>query len=445
MNMHKRKYQIFMLVVICLLFGACAPSGETTMQTAAESTQESATESAAPETIAESTQAPDREVSEVKAGLILYGEENDGSLLTAALRRGLTDAAAGLGIGEDQLTFTYNGREADWTQIEDSILACVEEGCQIVFGGAREYEAVIAAIAEEYPEVMFACVGSELYNGTNSGTYDISLAAASYLCGAAAAMADTSGHIGYLAAKGQGDEDVTNGVNAFAYGVWSVNPQAVVEVGVTGKWFLPQAEEQAVSELLSLGCDVFGGNTDSAAGLRAAMAAGVPVVGYRAAGEELYGADSGSRMTASALCRFETYFAMKLSQVIHREVAGEAWNGDYFGGNVEFSGALELPEEVWEQLAVWQPQPETEESKEIESLPEETAGPEESVMPEENASSGEEVPPEENTSPSEGDAPSEENMMPEESESEETAIFVDEETGYLANVRIHLVEVAEEE
>ena len=359
MRKNKRRIPIWLLLAASLLIGACsapqsAPAEPTETETAA------ATAATAAETEPAPTEPPVRDPSEVKIGMVFYGEENDGSVLAAALREGLTKAAAGLGIGEEQILYAYNGREADWTQIEDSILACVDAGCQIIFGGAREYAAVIAAIAEEYPDVMFACIDSELYNGKNSGTYEISLAAAQFLNGVAAASADSTGHIGFLAAKGAADDEVTDAVNAFAYGVWSVNPQAVVEVGVTGKWFLPEAERQAVGKLQELGCDVVGSYTDCAAGLQAAVSAGLRALGCGAEGTALYGDAYESLSAGAVLYRFEPYFSMKLSQVIEKTVAGEAWTGDYYNGAAEFCPREAVSQEALLQLMAWRPAEEEE-------------------------------------------------------------------------------------
>ncbi len=406
------KKNLFLLsLILALLVGGCAASvSETNEQTesAAETAQPTQPPTEAP------TEAPDLLPSEVKVGMVFLGTENDGNVLAQSLRRDLTEAAVQAGMEEDQLIWKYNDREADWTQIEESILACVDEGCQLIFGGSREYEAVIAAIAEEYPDVMFACVGGSLMNGTNSGTFDISLAAAQYLCGAAAAAASPSGRIGFLAAKDDTDEEVTAGVNAFAYGAWSVNPDAVVDVGITGRWFLPEAETQGAEELANLGCDVIGGYIDGNAGQAAAAADGLYIVGAGVENADLY----GDRAAAYVLYDWTGYFSMKISQVISRDVVGEAWAGDYYGGEAVFvlqNTSLEnMLSQAVQQLAQWNPNaPETE-------APETKA--EEQTEPEQTEAEGQ-------------------------SEPEETAAppAVDEETGYLDNVRIHYIEVVEPE
>ncbi len=385
-----KKIGILLSAAFILLLGGCAAAAS---QTEAAQTQTALAETPAPTEAP--TEAPNLLPSEVKVGMVFLGTEDEGNVLAQSLRRDLTEAALAAGMEESQLVWKYNDRGADWTQIEDSILACVDEGCQLIFGGSREYEAVIAAIAEEYPEVMFACVGGSLMNGTNSGTFVIHLAQVQYLCGAAAAAQSSSGRIGFLAAKGSGDEEVTAGVNAFAYGAWSVNPDIVVEVGITGRWYLPEAEELGAEELTALGCDVIGGYTDGNAGLAYAAAGGQRVIAAGAEDSALY----GEQAIAYALYDWTDYFSMKIGQAIGRDVAGEAWVGDYYGGQTPFalldSSLEEIILQAQGQLEQWNPAAEETETE----VPEETAAPP----------------------------------------------AIDEESGYLDNVRIHEIEVPEPE
>lgn len=470
MKKNKRTLLLIFLLLALLVFSACKPAeeaGQTMTET--ESTAEPAT--TVPETTPAPTEPPVREASEIKIGMIFYGEENDGSVLTAALREGLLRAAEELGIGAEQILWQYNSREADWTQIEDSILACAESGCQIIFGGAREYASVIAAIAEEYPDIMFSCIDSELYNGKNSGTFEISLAASQYLCGAAAAMTDNTGHIGFLASKGTADEDVTAAVNAFAYGVWSVNPQATVETAVTGKWFLPEIEEQAVTNLSELGCQVFGGYTDSSAGLRAAASSGFRILTCGAEDASLYGSAGETAIAAAALYRFDAYFLTKLNQVISRDITGEAWMGDFYNQAVEFRSAWELPQTAIDQIKAWAPENASILEPSLLSAPaSETTAPEsadetspsdssentgEQPASEASAEQTTEIPatqPDE-TAPEETAAPESEDTLSsdssetdeETSPEEEPTITINEETGYLSNIRIHEIELPDPE
>ena len=369
---------------------ACGDQADVT--TTAPETTAAIVEASTEESTEETTEAPTepltRQVEELKVGMIFYGEENEGALLADSLYQEMMNAASGIGMDEMQILLKYNSREADWTQIEESILTCVDEGCQLILGCAREYEAVIAAIAEEYPEVMFACVGSTLYNGINSGTFSIDLGAAQYLQGAVAGLLTDTDRVGFVAAKDKNDTAVTQAVNAFAYGVWSTNQDAVVDVAVIGKWFLPGAENYAREYLDDLGCDQMGSYTDASIG--------------------------------GLAYQWQQYFSYMLNQIIQKEVVGEAWCGDYYGGAVACDLTVDLPEYVWAELAKWgSVLEETLEETEAESQEQ----PEESLSETENQSTAEDMTQEETEAPYE---------IPD--------IDVDRDTGYLPNVRIHEID-----
>ena len=206
---------------------------------------------------------------------------------------------------------------------------------------------------------------------------------------------------------------MTAGVNAFAYGAWSVNTDVIVDVGITGRWYLPEAEEQGAGELEALGCDVIGGYTDGNAGAARAAADGHLVVAAGVENEEIY----GGRAIAYALYDWTEYFSLKLSQVIGRDITGEAWAGDYYGGEAVFalrdSALEEILAQAADRLQQWNPNIEVEET-EAEEQTEPAATQEETEL---------ETEPEETIAPPE----------------------VDEETGYLSNVRVHYIEVKEPE
>ena len=103
----------------------------------------------------------------------------------------------------------------------------------------------VEEIAEEYPDVLFAHGTGHKSNGKNFINYFGKINQARYLSGIAAGMKTTSNKIGYVAAQNNENGEVTSGIDAFAMGVESVNPDAKVYVKVTGSWFDPEGEGQA--------------------------------------------------------------------------------------------------------------------------------------------------------------------------------------------------------
>lgn len=374
------------------------------------------------------------DASEIRIGMIFYGTEEEASVLSRSLREELTEAALAAGMEEGQIHWVYMDREADWTEIEDAILSCVDSGCQLIFGAAREYAGVIAAIAEEYPDVMFASVESDLSNGVNSGTYRIDLAAVQYLGGVAAALSDTTGHIGFLAAKDSDNETVTAAVNAFAYGVWTVNPDAVVELGVTGKWYLPEAEQQAIQDFQDWDCHVVGGLTDCYTGLQTALEDGLTVVAYGT--DSWISEEYRGQIAGAAEYQWDQYFRYMIRQVIEKNVIGEVWTGDLGSGDGSFSTSRDWDLSFCrEMLQNWFP--------DLDPEPEETVP--DSAGFEETASESAESEGAEETEAEETEAEETEAEETESEMEELPVIELDEETGYLANVRVHKIVIPEEE
>ena len=64
-------------------------------------------------------------------------------------------------------------------------------------------------------------------------------------------MKTESNLIGYVSAMGSENSECTGGIDAFAMGVYSVNPDAKVYVKVTNSWYSPTEETNAAKALLS--------------------------------------------------------------------------------------------------------------------------------------------------------------------------------------------------
>ena len=95
-------------------------------------------------------------------------------------------------------------------------------------------------MAAEFPGVIFSHGTGYKSNDTNFNNYFGRIYQARYLSGIAAGMKTKSNLIGYVAAMGVDNSEVTGGINAFALGVESVNPDAKIHVKVTNSWFNPR-------------------------------------------------------------------------------------------------------------------------------------------------------------------------------------------------------------
>ncbi len=84
--------------------------------------------------------------------------------------------------------------------------------------------------------------------------------------------------VGYVAAHPI--PEVIRGINAFALGVQSVNPEAKVHVVWTQTWYDPAKEREAAESLLDVGADVIAQHQDTPAPQQAAEKRGHYSLGY---------------------------------------------------------------------------------------------------------------------------------------------------------------------
>ena len=274
--MFKKLLSVIVAATMVLSLAACGTK---------ESTDTAATEPA--KTEATATEAPAAEqttqgipMEEFKVGVIHIGDPADGAGYTFAHDQGIVAMQADLGLSDEQVIRKNNVNDADAVAIRTAIEECIEEGADIIFGTSWGYMDTMEQMAGEYPEVVFSHGSGYKSNGTNFNNYFGRIYQARYLAGIAAGMKSTSNMIGYVAAMDVKNSEVTGGINAFAMGVESVNPEAKVYVKVTNTWFDPTLEGQAAEALLDMGCDVIAQHADTTAPQMAAQNRGVWGCGY---------------------------------------------------------------------------------------------------------------------------------------------------------------------
>lgn len=217
---------------------------------------------------------------EIKVGVIHITDPSEGSGYTYTHDQGIVAMQENLGLSDDQIVRKNNVNDTDATAIETAITECIEEGCNIIFGTSWGYMDTMEALAEEYPEVIFCHGTGYKSNDTNFSNYFGRIYQARYLSGIAAGLKTESNKIGYVAAMGKENSEVTGGADAFAMGVYSVNPDAKVYIKVTNSWFSPNEETNAAKALIAEGCDVIGQHCDTPNPQLEAEKAGVWGVGY---------------------------------------------------------------------------------------------------------------------------------------------------------------------
>ena len=123
---------------------------------------------------------------------------------------------------------------------------------------------------------------------------------------------------------GQENSECTGGINAFAMGAYSVNPDCEVYVKVTNSWYDPEGETQAAQALIDAGCDVIAQHCDTPNPQLAAEQAGVFGVGYNSDMSK----DAPKATVTSVMWDWSAYYTQAVESVING-----TWDGsNYYGG-----------------------------------------------------------------------------------------------------------------
>ena len=264
---------------------------------------------------------------EIKVGVIHLSDPAEGSGYTYTHDQGIIGMQQNLGLSDDQIVRKISVDDTNAAAVETAITECIEEGCNIIFATSWGYMDTCEALAEEFPEVIFSHGTGYKSNGTNFNNYFGRIYQARYLSGIIAGLKTETGKIGYVAAMGQENGEVTSGCNAFAMGVASVNPDAQVYVSVTNSWFDPEGEKQAAERLIAEGCDVIGQHCDTPNPQTAAEEHGVWGVGYNS---DMTKDAPGATLT-SVMWDWSVYYTKAVQNVIDGTwVPGEKID-NYFG------------------------------------------------------------------------------------------------------------------
>lgn len=210
----------------------------------------------------------------IKIGAVMIGPKDDG--YSGAHYRGLMEMQQELGLNDDQILFAFTVPE---NNSESAFRELVAKGCNFIIGNSWGYKDFMMELADEHPDIVFSHCSGNLNNGINMNNYFGRIYQARYLAGIAAGLKTTSNKIGYVAAWPDNAE-INGGINAFALGIQSVNPDAEVYVKYVYSWFDPTVEKQTAEALLALDCDVIAQHCDTAMPQIAAEEAGKFGCGY---------------------------------------------------------------------------------------------------------------------------------------------------------------------
>lgn len=296
---------VLLALVVCFAFAACGGGEE--------------------EATTEDTAAAGIAVEDIKVGVVHIGDPADGTGYSFMHDQGIVGMQEAIGLSDDQIFRVLNIADTDSNAITTAIEDCIAQNCNIIFTTSYGYMDPTEALAAEYPDIYFSHATGYKSNDTNFNNYFGRIYQARYLAGIAAGMKSETGKIGYVAAYGTELAETCSGINAFALGVQSVNPDAVVYVKSLNSWFDPANETAYAEALIEAGCDVITQHCDTANPQIAAEKAGVFSIGYNS---DMSGDAPAANLT-SAIWNWDVYYTTAVQAVIDGTWAEM---GNYYGG-----------------------------------------------------------------------------------------------------------------
>ncbi|MBP8836687.1 MAG: BMP family ABC transporter substrate-binding protein, partial [Lachnospira sp.] len=260
----------------------------------------------------------------IKVGVIHLSDPAEGSGYTYTHDLGIQGMQQNLGLSDDQIIRKINVDDSDAQKTRTAIQECIDAGCNIIFSTSWGYMQTTAEMAEQYSSVYFSHGTGYLSNGKNFNNYFGKIYQPRYLSGIVAGMNTKTNKIGYVAAMDSSNSEVTGGIDAFALGVYSVNPDAQIYVKVTNSWYSPEAEKAAAATLLDMNCDVITQHCDTLYPQTLAQERGVYSIGYNS--------DMSKNAPDACLCSVIWNWSAYYTSAVQSVLDG-TWDGsNYYGG-----------------------------------------------------------------------------------------------------------------
>ena len=318
----KKLMGILLAASMVFSLAACGSTADTVASSAAGTTATAEGSS--------NNQAPD-----VKVGAIILGDETEG--YSAAHINGIKEAAAELGMSDDQIVWKYKIAEGGVTA--DAAEDLVGQGCNLIISNSYGHQTYMLQAAREYSDITFvSCTGdmaatSGLDNYKNLFPYTYE---SRYVSGVVAGMklkelmdagTVTDPKVGYVGAYPYAE--VVCGYTAFLLGIQTQVPEAYMEVQYTNSWYDPVAEGEAANALMARGCVIIGQHADSTGAPSAVQA-------QKDAGSVVYSVGYNIDMLevapTAALTSSQNNWSVLYRDTLEKFIAGEEVPVDYAVG-----------------------------------------------------------------------------------------------------------------
>ena len=218
---------------------------------------------------------------------------------------------------------------------KDAAKQLIDQGATVVIGTSFGFGAPLFELAEsgEYDNITFMHFSGSDINDHNYGNYFGAMEEPRYLSGIIAGMQTRSNKLGYVAAYPY--TEVLIGINAFALGARSVNPNATVSVVYINSWYDPAGEKQAAEALLAQGCDVITQHADTPGPQLAAAEVGAFAIGYNRDNSGLEGLEDA--FLTAPVWHHGVYLIKSVGEIMDGKWAPESYYGDMREGYIDLA------------------------------------------------------------------------------------------------------------
>ena len=266
-------------------------------------------------------------------GFIYIGAINDGGF-TQTHHNGTLNLQENYG-DKVKCIWLENIDDTNTQAAADAAKQLIDQGATVVIGTSFGFGTPLFELAESgnYDNITFMHFSGSDINDHNYGNYFGAMEEPRFLSGIIAGMQTKSNKLGYVAAYPY--TEVKIGINAFALGAQSVNPDATVNVVYINSWYDPAAEKQAAEALLAQGCDVITQHADTPGPQLAAAEAGAFAIGYNLDNSGLAGLED-AYLTAP-VWNHGAYLIEAVGKVLDGTWKPESYYGSMKDGYVKLS------------------------------------------------------------------------------------------------------------
>ena len=282
---------------------------------------------------------------DIKLGVILLHDED--STYDLNFINGVKDAAAALGLGEDQVIIKRNIPESN--DCYETALDLADEGCQIIFADSFGHESFLLQAAKEVSDVDFCHATGTMAHTEKLDNFHNAFAAiyeGRYLAGVAAGLklneikeaGKLKGEVpmmGYVGAFTYAE--VMSGYTSFYLGAKSVCPDVIMKVQFTGSWYVEKEEKAAAEALIAAGADLISQHADSMGAPTACENAGIPDVSYNGSTVE----SCPNTFIVASRIDWAPYFQYIIEQKTKGEAIATDWTGTIATGSVKVTDVNE--------------------------------------------------------------------------------------------------------